>query len=88
MARKRPVPDDFAANAQRKNAELEVLYGVSEATVKKWRRATGLRGTKGRGPQKARPSGLDSDAEIKVCLNCQALDCSHGDCARRKAAAL
>ena len=88
MARKRPVPDDFASNAQRKNAELELLYGVSWNVIQRWRKETGLRGTKGRGPQKSHPDCVDSDAEIKVCLNCKALDCSHGDCARHRAAAL
>lgn len=79
------VPEDFAANAHRRNPELMVRYGVSMTIIVRWRKETGIPGEKGRGPQKSRPGSTDSDAEIRTCLNCPANYCS-GDCLRRKAA--
>ena len=68
--------------------EIAVLYGVGMSTVAKWRSEAGLPGAKGSGPQKARPGATDSDAEMEACLTCPAMSCSHGDCERRRRAAL
>ncbi|MBQ9492262.1 MAG: hypothetical protein IJR54_00795 [Oscillibacter sp.] len=78
------IPENFAANAGRRNAELTALYGVSEWSVCKWRRETGLRALKSHGERRARFGACDSDEEIRACLTCPALSCSNGDCARRK----
>lgn len=82
-----PVPGDFEEHAGLKNAEIMALYGVSRHTVNQWRRETGLRGVIHHGGKKGGyHHACDTTEEIRACLTCPALNCSHGDCARRKAA--
>ena len=81
-----PVPPGFEENAAEFcNAELMKLYGVSRVVVTRWRRETGVPGK----PGGAKFRHLnDSREEIAACLTCPALGCTHGDCERRKMAAL
>lgn len=83
-----PVPDDFAAVAWRRNTEIMDLYGVGKSTVVKWRNKTGLYAERGRrrAQKRAQLGAVDTAAQIRVCLTCTSMDCSFGDCARRRAA--
>ena len=81
-----PAPPGFEENAaELRDAELMRLYGVSKNVVAKWRRETGVPGK----PGGAKFRHLnDSPKEIRACLTCPALGCTHGDCERRKMAAV
>ena len=78
------VPADFADVATLSLRMLEKRYGVTIATITRWRRQIGVvvppgapKGNRNafRVDGKTRKVGADDDDQIRTCLNCKAERC-------------
>ena len=91
MTARRDMPKDFPDRAQEPLKDLAFHYGVSPATVLKWRRSLGISVPVGApksnhnasrlGEDKKRKVGADNADEIRTCLNCTAKRCT-GHCVK------
>lgn len=89
MSRPKKIPDDFSLMARLPIRDLTYRYGVTAATIARWRKAVGIivpagapvgnRNAVGTPDRPQRKKGQDSPEQIRTCLNCTATRCT-GKC--------